>query len=92
VNTPIQGAKLPPGAIPDDFCLENRRFAPRYGVIPSEGLVSIGRVSTAVTSLPRDGWLARMRRRDLLAGMGYATAVTFVLMVGWDVDGLPEKI
>ena len=33
-----------------------------------------------------------MRRRDLFAGMGYATAVTFVLLVGWDVDGLVEKI
>ena len=92
VNTPILGAKLPPGAIRDNFCLENRRFASRHGVIPSQRLVSIGRVSTAVTSLPRDGWLARTRRRDLFAGMGYATAVTFVLMVGWDVDGLVEKI
>ena len=38
------------------------------------------------------GWLARVRRRDLFAGIGYATAVTLVLMLGWDVDGLVEGI
>jgi two-component sensor histidine kinase len=31
--------------------------------------------------------LARLRRRNLFVGMGYAITVTLVLMVGWDIDG-----
>jgi two-component sensor histidine kinase len=29
-----------------------------------------------------------LRRRDLFAGMGYATGITFVLMAGWDLEQL----
>ena len=46
-------------------------------------------MSTAVTSLPyRENWLTRIRRRELFVGMGYATMVTLVLMVSWDLDAI----
>lgn len=49
-------------------------------------------VNTAVTALPHlSGWLTRLRRRELFAGMGYAITVTLVLMVGWDLDDLIEN-
>jgi sensor histidine kinase YesM len=50
-------------------------------------------MNTAVSSLPyRTSWLSRLRRRDLFVGMGYATSVVLVLMVGWDVDDLLTDI
>lgn len=50
-------------------------------------------MSTAATSLPsEDTWLTRIRRRDLFVGMGYATFVTLILMVGWDLDGIVVSI
>jgi hypothetical protein len=46
-------------------------------------------MSTSATSLPyRENWLTRIRRRELFVGMGYATMVTLILMVSWDLDGM----
>ena len=46
-------------------------------------------MSTSATLLPyRENWLTRIRRRELFVGMGYATMVTLVLMVSWDLDGI----
>jgi two-component sensor histidine kinase len=61
----------------------------RGGVIPHPELASIGRVSTVLTASPaRPSWLGWIRRRDLFAGFGYAVTVTFVLMIGWDMEDL----
>ena len=50
-------------------------------------------MSSTVSPLPyRANWLSQLRRRDLFVGMGYATSVVLVLMVGWDVEGLLSDI
>jgi signal transduction histidine kinase len=50
-------------------------------------------MGTAFSPLPRQAtWLLQLRRRDLFVGMGYATSVVLVLMVGWDIEGLVPDI
>lgn len=62
-------------------------------VIPPNRLASIRCMNTVVSALsPGSSWLSRLRRQDLFVGMGYATSVVVVLMVGWDVDGLLPDI
>ena len=87
-NPSISGAKLPRGRLQGVF--EAQSDPPGMGrrVIPHRRLVRIGGMNTAVS----EGGLARVRRQDLFAGIGYASAVTFVLMLGWDVDSLVEGI
>jgi two-component sensor histidine kinase len=48
--------------------------------------------TTPSSILYRTSWLTRLRRQELFVGMGYSTSVVLVLMVGWDVEGLPVDI
>lgn len=50
-------------------------------------------MSTIAKPLPyRDSWLMQLRRRELFVGMGFTTTAVLILMVGWDIDGLPLAI
>jgi hypothetical protein len=60
-------------------------------VIPQSGLVSMGRMSSTVAALPyRESWLTRLRERNVFSGLGFATLLTLVLMLGWDLDSMVD--
>lgn len=89
VSGGIWGVKLSNTAPGPVEKASKRVIAERRRVIPRKGLASIGHMSTAVAALPyRESWLTRLARRNLFAGIGFATLVTLVLMLGWDLDGI----
>jgi hypothetical protein len=48
-------------------------------------------MSSTVAALPyRESWLTRVRERNVFSGLGFATLLTLVLMLGWDLDGMVD--